>query len=63
MIFYFFSFLIKECHWNYSKLHINDYVICLFLLIDCLYWQLLSLSIVLGLLERKSQVQRSYDWS
>ena len=64
---FFFLFLIKECHWNYSKLHINDndYVICLFLLIDCLYWQLLSLSIVLCLclLERKSQAQRSYDWS
>ena len=64
---FFFLFLIEECHWNYSKLHINDndYVICLFLLIDCLYWQLLSLSIVLCLclLERKSQAQRSYDWS
>ena len=60
---FFFLFLIEECHWNYSKLHINDndYVICLFLLIDCLYWQLLSLSIVLGLLAGKSQVQRSYD--
>ena len=65
MIFFFFFFLKKECHWNYSKLHIHDYVICLFLLIDCLYWQVLSLSIVLCLclLEWKSQAQRSYDWS
>ena len=38
---------------------IMAYVICLFLLIDCLYWQVLNLSIVLCLclLERKSQAQ------
>ena len=37
--------------------------LCLFLLLDHLYWQVLSLSMVLCLylLERKFQAQRSYD--
>ena len=61
---FFFLFLIKECHWNYNKLHIHDYVICLFLLIDCLYWQVLSLSIFFvyvywnGNLKRKAKKLR-----